>query len=84
MGDLTYTAANGDDKATLTVAATEVPNTAKVTAKSGRLSHDVVGEWEAQFFGRDKTTNVPTGVAGAFNATIDAQAVVVGGFGATK
>ena len=43
-----------------------------------------VGGWEAQLFGRDKTTNVPTGVAGAFNATIDGQAVVVGGFGATK
>ena len=58
--------------------------TSLVTAASGGLKHGTVGEWEAQFFGDEKPTNVPTGVAGAFNATIDTQAVVVGGFGATK
>ena len=59
-------------------------DTSLVTAASGGLKHGTVGEWEAQFFGDAKPTNVPTGVAGAFNATIDSQAVVVGGFGATK
>ena len=63
---------------------TPTTNTAIVKGKSGGLDHKTVGEWEAEFFGKDPTTNLPTGVAGAFNATIDAQAVVVGGFGATK
>ena len=43
-----------------------------------------VGSWEAEFFGSEKNTNIPTGVAGAFNATVGGQAVVVGGFGADK
>ena len=56
-----------------------------VKAESGGRKHvESVGGWEAEFFGKDETTNVPTGVAGAFNATIAEQAVVVGGFGATK
>ena len=71
--------------AALSVNIGETPNTAVVEATSGGLKHGVVGEWEAQFFGTDKNTNVPTGVAGAFNATIgEEHAVVVGGFGATK
>ena len=62
-----------------------VENLTGVKAESGGRKHvDSVGGWEAQFFGKDKTTNIPTGVAGAFNATIAEQAVVVGGFGATK
>ena len=72
---------------TLTVTAndaTPADNTSIVEATSGGLKHGAVGVWEAQFFGRDKTTNVPTGVAGAFNATIGDEAVVVGGFGAAR
>ncbi len=89
LGDLTLTLTGNlwyDDTAgSLTVlTADDDTNTAIVTAKSGGLDHKTVGEWEAQFFGTDKTTNVPTGVAGAFNATIEEQAIVVGGFGATK
>ena len=67
-----------------------VANETGVKAESGGRKHvdsdgdDSVGGWEAQFFGKDPTTNVPTGVVGAFNATIEEQAVVVGGFGATK
>ena len=69
---------DGDDGTTPAVAS----NTVK--AKSGGASHGTVGAWEAQFFGSEKNTNIPTGVAGAFNATVGGQAVVVGGFGADK
>ena len=64
--------------------ATAAVNTNIVKATSSGVSHGDVGRWEAQLFGKEKNTNLPTGVAGAFNATIGAQAVVVGGFGATK
>ena len=53
---------DGDDGTTPAVAS----NTVK--AKSGGASHGTVGAWEAQFFGSEKNTNIPTGVAGAFNA----------------
>ena len=55
-----------------------------VTAESNGLKHGRVGGWEAQLFGSEKNTNIPTGVSGAFNAEIPDQAVVVGAFGATK
>ena len=55
-----------------------------VMAESNGLKHGPVGGWEAQLFGSEKNTNIPTGVAGAFNAEIPDQAVVVGSFGATK
>ena len=67
-----------DDAGTAAVAS----NTVK--AKSGGASHGTVGSWEAQFFGSEKNTNLPTGVAGAFQATVGGQAAVVGGFGASK
>ena len=56
-----------------------------VTAVSNDYKHPgMVGGWEAQLFGAEKNTNIPTGVSGAFNAEIPDQAVVVGAFGATK
>ena len=55
-----------------------------VTAESNGLKHGMVGGWEAQLFGSEKNTNIPTGLTGAFNAEIPDQAVVVGAFGATK
>ena len=62
-----------------------VINDTGITAESGGRKHaGTVGGFEAQFFGEDKTTSIPTGIAGAFNATIEEQAVVAGGFGATK
>ena len=64
--------------------ATDAVTSNTVKAKSGGASHGTVGAWEAQFFGSEKNTNIPTGVAGAFNATVGGQAVVVGGFGADK
>jgi hypothetical protein len=69
---------DGDDGTT----PLEASNTVK--AKSGGASHGTVGSWEAQFFGSEKNTNIPTGVAGAFSATVGGQVVVVGGFGADK
>ena len=64
----------------------ETPNSTNdfVTAESNGLKHGTVGGWEAQLFGSEKNTNIPTGVSGAFNAEIPDQAVVVGAFGATK
>ena len=64
-----------DDRAT---------NTNLISAKTGAATHRNVGNWEARLFGIDKATNIPTGVAGAFNAEIMNQGVVVGGFGATR
>ena len=55
-----------------------------VMAESGGLKHKTVGGWEAQLFGTEKNTNLPTAVSGAFDAEIPEQAVVVGTFGATK
>ena len=56
-----------------------------VTAKAGGSTvSGVTGGWEAELFGTEKNTNLPTSVAGAFDATIPNQAIVVGGFGATK
>ena len=88
-GDITHTAAADPAPASLTVVAndeTPAENTALVTAKSGGglVNHGTVGAWEAEFYGRDKATNLPIGITGAFNATIGTEAVVVGGFGATK
>ena len=85
-GELSY----DEDVSTLTV---DVPDagelagddaTNTITAQTGAIKHGKVGNWEAQLFGKDKTTNIPTGVAGAFDAEIPNQGVVVGGFGATK
>ena len=89
-GDITHTPADTTatppPSASLTVVETAEDNTALVTAKSGGglVNHGTVGAWEAEFYGRDKATNVPIGITGAFNATIGTEAVVVGGFGATK
>ena len=71
---------NDDDDDTLTPAV----NSNTVKAKSGGASHGTVGSWGGQFYGSEKNTNIPTGVAGAFIATVGGQAVVVGGFGADK
>ena len=73
MGDMVY----ADEMLT-------VVNDTGVTGASGGQSHGMLGGWEAEFFGEDAPTSIPTGVAGAFNATIEEQAVVVGGFAATK
>ena len=64
--------------------ATGLRNTNTVKATTNSVPHGIVGAWEASLFGAEKHTNLPTGVAGAFNAEIPSQAVVVGGFGATK
>ena len=55
-----------------------------VSAESGNVKHGPAGAWEAQLFGSEKNTSLPTGVAGAFDATIGQSTTVVGGFGATK
>lgn len=56
-----------------------------VSGTSGGAKANVQGAWEAQMFGTQKNTNLPTGVAGAFSANIgNGQAAVSGGFGATK
>ena len=56
----------------------------RVTATSGGVKHGWSGTWEAEFSGKEKTTNLPTGVTGAFDATVGSGAIVVGGFAATK
>ena len=77
-GDLEYV----DSILRLTTDSADNPVTVK--AESNGRKHGTVGGWEAQLFGSEKNTNIPTGVAGAFNAEIPDQAVVVGSFGATK
>ena len=88
LGDLKLSLAGNliynDGDSTLTLNTAEDPATNVVTAESGGQKHGTVGGWEAQLFGTEKNTNIPTGVVGAFDAQIDNHAVVVGGFGATK
>ena len=73
-----------EDNDTLSVVTADAA-TNIIEAESGGQKHGKVGGlWEAQLFGKEKNTNLPTGVAGAFNAHIANHAVVVGGFGATK
>ena len=56
-----------------------------ISGTAGGAKAAVAGTWEAQLVGSEKNTNIPTGVTGAFQANIgNGQAVVVGGFGATK
>ena len=65
--------------------ATPLRGTNGILGKASGAAANVAGWWEAELYGSEKNTNIPTSVAGAFGANIgNGQAVVVGGFGATK
>ena len=88
LGDLTLTLRNANlthnedaDNPTLSLANAA---TNMVDAKVSGGSHKGIGGWEAQLFGDEVNTHIPTGVAGAFDAEIPNHAVVVGGFGAEE
>ena len=58
--------------------------TTSVTAVLGGEKHPGAGGWEAQLFGAEKNTNLPTGVVGSFDATVGERMTVMGGFAAEK
>ena len=58
--------------------------TTSVTAVLGGEEHPAAGGWEAQLFGAEKNTNLPTGVVGSFHATVGERMTVMGGFAAEK
>ena len=83
-GGLIHTVGEDGAPDSLTVGPPTTGRAMTATTDDGRVTYLGPGGWEARFFGKDKNTNVPTGIAGAFNATIGTEAIVVGGFGAEQ
>ena len=84
LNKATIVHANGatdDDPNTATVVANEVTT---VTAKLGGNPFPNVGGWEAELFGSERSTNLPSGVAGSFDATVGNRLSVMGAFAAEK
>ena len=79
---LTHTPGSGTAPHTAVVDA--AAGATKVTATLGGVKHPTSGDWEAELVGTQTNTNLPTGVVGAFDATIGQRLTVIGGFGAEK
>ena len=73
-----------DTAKVLAPGAADADATTSVTAKLGGDKPATVGGWEAELFGVEKNTNLPTGVVGSFDATIGTRMSVMGGFAAEK
>ena len=65
-------------------AAADAESTTSVTAVLGGEEHKGAGDWEAELFGAEPNTNLPTGVVGSFDATVGERMTVMGGFAAEK
>ena len=65
-------------------AVADAESTTSVTAVLGGEEHKGAGDWEAELFGAEPNTNLPTGVVGSFDATVGERMTVMGGFAAEK
>ena len=67
----------------LTLKEVAIPDSA---GDSGRVvdGSDAIGAWHYQLYGSDKNGARPSGIAGGFNAAIDSNTAVAGGFAATQ
>ena len=90
MSDLSVTLVEKDLDTTYGVRGDDMVGAGAVTVMLGGVKYDDTspdrfdGDWAAQLYGSEKNTDLPTGVAGAFHATVGEVAAVAGSFAATK